>query len=135
MTTPFQSDALGKLILRLALGVLMLFHGISKLVNPVGAINYVSSQLAAAGLPTFLAYGVFAGEVIAPLLIILGIYSRIGALMVVVNMMFAVMLAHGAQLFMLSKSGGWALELQAFYLFTGLALCFMGSGRMAVKPD
>ena len=69
------------------------------------------------------------------LLIILGIYSRIGALMVVVNMMFAVMLAHGAQLFMLSKSGGWALELQAFYLFTGLALCFMGSGRMAVKPD
>jgi putative oxidoreductase len=113
----------------------MLFHGISKLVNPVGAINYVSSQLTTAGLPTFLAYGVFAGEVIAPLLIILGIYSRIGGLMVVVNMIFAVMLAHGAQLFTLSKSGGWALELQAFYLFTGLALCFMGSGKMAVKPD
>ena len=135
MTIPFQSDALGKLILRLALGALMLFHGLSKLVNPVGAINYVSSQLTAAGLPTFLAYGVFAGEVIAPLLIILGIYSRIGGLMVVINMIFAVMLAHGAQLLTLSKSGGWALELQAFYLFCGLALFFLGSGKMAVKPD
>ena len=135
MAVPFQSDALGKLILRLAVGGLILFHGVSKLINPAGTISYVSSQLSAAGLPTFLAYGVFAGEVIAPVLIILGLYSRIGGLIVVINMIFAVTLAHTAQIFTLSKSGGWALELQAFYLLCGLAVFFLGSGRMAAKPD
>jgi putative oxidoreductase len=135
MTIPSQSDALGKLALRLTLGILILFHGISKVMNPTGAIGYVSGQLAAAGLPTFLAYGVFVGEVLAPIMIILGIYSRIGGLIVVIHMIFAVALVHGAQLFSLGKTGGWALELQAFYLLTGLALFFLGSGKIAVKPD
>ena len=135
MAIPFQSDALGKLILRLALGILLLFHGVSKLMNPAGAIKYVSAQLTAAGLPEFLAYGVFVGEVLAPVLIILGLYARIGGLIAVINMVFAVLLAHSTQLLTLSKTGGWTLELQAFYLFTGLALFFLGSGKMAVKPD
>jgi putative oxidoreductase len=135
MNTPFQSDALGKLVLRLTLGLLMSFHGISKLMNPGRTLDYMNGLLAAAGLPTYLAYGVFVGEVLAPILIILGIYSRIGGLIVVINMIFAVLLAHAAQLSSLTKTGGWALELQAFYLFTGLALVFLGSGKIAVKPD
>lgn len=135
MKYPFQSDALGKLVLRLTLGILILFHGISKTMHPTGAITYVSGQLATAGLPTFLAYGVFVGETLAPIMIILGIYSRIGGLIIVINMIFAVVLVDGAQLFSLAKTGGWALELQAFYLFIGLALFFLGSGKIAVKPD
>ena len=135
MKIPFQSDALGKLILRLTLGVLMSFHGISKLMHPARTLDTMSGMLTAAGLPTYLAYGVFIGEVLAPILIILGIYSRIGGLIVVINMIFALLLAHSAQLLTLSKTGGWALELQGFYLLTGLALFFLGSGRIAVKPD
>lgn len=135
MAASSQSDALGKLILRLTLGILMLFHGISKVMSPSGAIGYVTGQLTAAGLPGFLAYGVFVGEVIAPIMIILGIFSRVGGFIVVINMIFAVVLSHSAQLFLLTKTGGWALELQAFYLFTGLVVCFLGSGKMAVKPD
>ncbi|MCX7139586.1 MAG: DoxX family protein [Proteobacteria bacterium] len=135
MNNPFNSDAFGKLVLRLTLGVLMAFHGISKLMNPARTLETMSGLLAAAGLPTYLAYGVFIGEVLAPILIILGIYSRIGGLIVVINMVFAVLLAHPAQLLALTKTGGWALELQGFYLLTGLALLFLGSGRIAVKPD
>jgi len=135
MATPLLSDSLGKLILRLTLGLLIAFHGISKLMHPAGAIGYVGGQLASAGFPTFLAYGVFVGEVIAPIMIVLGIYSRIGGLFVVINMIFAVLLVHTSQIFSLAKTGGWTLELQAFYLFTGLALIFLGSGRIAVKPD
>jgi len=135
MNNPFNSDAFGKLVLRLTLGVLMAFHGISKLMNPARTLETMSGLLTAAGLPTYLAYGVFIGEVLAPILIILGIYSRIGGLIVVINMVFAVLLAHPAQLLALTKTGGWALELQGFYLLTGLALLFLGSGRIAVKPD
>lgn len=135
MNIPFQSDALGKLVLRLTLGLLILLHGIAKVMNPARTLDSMSGLLAAAGLPTYLAYGVFVGEALAPILIILGIYSRIGGLIVVINMIFALLLAHSTQLFSLSKTGGWALELQGFYLLTGLALFFLGSGKMAVKPD
>ncbi len=135
MKIPFQSDAFGKLVLRLTLGLLMSFHGIAKVMHPVRTLDTMSGLLTAAGLPTYLAYGVFVGEVLAPILIVLGIYSRIGGLIVVINMIFALFLAHSAQLLTLAKTGGWALELQGFYLLTGLALFFLGSGRIAVKPD
>jgi putative oxidoreductase len=135
MIIPFKSDALGKLVLRLTLGVLISFHGISKLMSPARTLESMNGLLAAAGLPTYLAYGVFIGEALAPILIILGIHSRIGGLMVVINMIFALLLAHTAQLLTMTKSGGWALELQGFYLLTGLALFFLGSGKIAVKPD
>jgi putative oxidoreductase len=134
MRNPLQSDSLGKLILRLTAGTLILLHGIFKLLNP-GSLDFISKQLAGINLPPVLAYGVYVGEVIAPLMIILGIFSRLGGFLVFVNMLFALVLAHRSQLFTLTSNGGWALELQAFYLFSGLAILFLGSGRMAVRPD
>ncbi|OGP86329.1 MAG: GntR family transcriptional regulator [Deltaproteobacteria bacterium RBG_16_58_17] len=134
MNYPFQNDAVGKLILRLTLGVLILFHGVSKILNP-GYLDFIGKQLASIGLPAAIAYGVYFGEVLAPLMIILGVFSRVGGLLVVVNMVFAMVLAHSDQLLTLSKSGGWALELQGFYLFCGIAIFFLGSGRIAIKPD
>jgi len=119
----------------MTLGTLILFHGVSKAMHPTAALAYVGGRLAAANLPTFLAYGVFIGEVLAPILILLGISSRIGGLIVVIDMVFAVVLVHGGELGALTKTGGWALELQGFYLLTGLALFFLGSGKIAVKPD
>lgn len=50
-------------------------------------------------------------------------------------MLFALVLTHRAELFTLTEMGGWALELQAFFLFSGLAILLLGSGRLALKPD
>jgi putative oxidoreductase len=134
MTNLLRDDALGKLILRLSAGVLILFHGVAKVVHP-DSLGFIRSMLQGANLPEALAYGVYVGEIIAPLMIILGFYSRIGGLLVVVNMLFAIWLAHSGDLFSLTDHGGWALELQGFYLFTALAVVFLGSGRYAVRPD
>ena len=134
MTYPLQSDDAGKLVLRLTLGILILLHGIAKLMDP-GGLAGISGMLAAKGLPAFIAYGVYVGEVGAPAMIIAGVFTRIGGLLVVANMIFAIWLVHAAQIFTLSKQGGWALELQGFYLFCGLAVYFLGSGKFAVKPD
>lgn len=122
-------DDLGKLILRLTLGVLILLHGIAKLSHGVGGIE---AMVAARGLPAFFAWGVYVGEVIAPLLLILGLYARLGALLVFVNMVVAIALAHGGQWFMLSGSGGWKLELQGMFLFGSLAAAFLGAGAYSV---
>ncbi|WP_111498439.1 MULTISPECIES: DoxX family protein [Marinobacter] len=121
-----ENADLGKLIVRLTLGGLLLFHGISKLFNGVG---FVESQLVSHGLPAFLAYGVYIGEIIAPLMVILGYQTRIGGLIIAINMIVAIALVHMGQLMSLGQSGGWALELQGFFLFIGLALVFLGPGK------
>lgn len=134
MNYPLQNVDAGKLIVRLTVGVLMLLHGIAKATSPEG-VTGIGGMLAAKGLPAFIAYGAYVGEILAPLMLIVGIFSRIGGLLIVVNMIFAVALAHAADMFTMGKHGGWALELQGFYLFCGLAIYFLGSGKFAVKPD
>lgn len=130
----FHNDALGKLVLRLTVGILMLFHGAAKIMHP-GTVDYIGGVLSNAGLPSFLAYGVYLGEVIAPLMLILGIYSRYAAMIVIVNMLFAIGLMHSGEIFLLTDQGGWRLELQGFYLFGAIAIMFLGSGSQAIKPD
>ena len=131
---PLFVDDIGRLVLRLTLGVLILFHGVAKVLN-LNSLAFIGGKLAELGLPNGIAYLVFVGEIVAPLMIILGVYARIGGLLVMINMLFALALVHSTQLLTLSKNGGWALELQGFYLLTGLALFFLGSGRIALKPD
>jgi len=86
-------------------------------------------QMAEAGLPAAFGCLVYVGEVVAPLLLILGAWTRVAALVIVINMVVAVAMVHGAQLATLSPSGGWALELQGFYLATALAIALLGAGR------
>ena len=125
-----MANDLGKLTLRLTLGLLILLHGIAKISGGTGGIEKL---LEGVGLPSFLAAGVYVGEVLAPILVVLGFYARVGAAVIVVNMLFAILLAHRADLFLLTKTGGWALELQAFFLFTALALMLMGPGRLSIN--
>ncbi|MBO1112854.1 DoxX family protein [Bordetella petrii] len=124
-----KSDDTGKLILRLSLGILVLMHGLAKLSGGVGGI---AGMLSSHGLPGFLAYGAYIGEVVGPLLVILGLYSRLGALFIAINMIVAILLVHTAQLSGVTQQGGWALELQGMFLFSALAVAFMGAGRFAV---
>ncbi|AJC20594.1 DoxX family protein [Pandoraea pulmonicola] len=123
-------DDLGKLILRLTLGILLLFHGVSKVINGVG---FIEGMITSHGLPGFLAYGAYLGEVLAPVLLILGVLTRLGGLLVVANMLVALFLVHLSQLGDLAKTGGWALELQGFYLFAGLCVMLFGAGRYSVS--
>ena len=129
MNANTQAD-LGKLVLRLALGVLVLLHGVAKLR---GGVDPIGGMLAAHGLPAALAYGALLGEVLGPLLLIAGFYARIGALLVMVNMLFAFFLAHLGQLGMLNEQGGWQLELQGMYLGTAVAIALLGPGRYSVN--
>lgn len=124
-----RSDDTGKLVLRLALGILILLHGISKLSTGVSGVG---GMLASHGLPSALAYLVYVGEIVAPALVIIGLYTRPAALIIVINMLVALWLVHTADLFALGKSGGWALELQGMFLFGAVAVALLGAGRLSV---
>lgn len=134
MYPPLRNEDVGKLVLRLTVGVLMLFHGVSKMMH-TSAVNWIGSQFTGMGLPAEFAYAVYLGEVVAPLMIILGLLCRWGAALVVTNMIFAIALAHSAELFEITERGAWALELQGFYLFSAFALVFLGSGGYALRQD
>nr|WP_242447347.1 DoxX family protein [Nitrosomonas supralitoralis] len=75
-----------------------MFHGVHKISHP-SSLDFISKQLASLDLPQILSYGVFVGEVIAPLMIVFGFFARLGGLLVFGNMIFAIVLAHRSQLF------------------------------------
>ena len=130
MNPAAQQDA-ARLILRLVLGLCILLHGIAKIRHGVGGIE---QMLVANGLPAQLAWGALVGEVLAPLMVLVGWHARIGAALIAINMLFALFLAHRGELFALNaQSGGWAIELQAMFLFTAIALALLGPGRFSVN--
>jgi putative oxidoreductase len=124
-----SSEDLGKLLLRVALGVLILFHGVHKLLYGPGA---AVGAIMAAGLPGWMGYAVFLGEVVAPILLLIGLWTRLAAVVVAINMLTAIALVHMGQLGSLGGGGGWALELQGMYLATALAIALLGAGRFSL---
>jgi putative oxidoreductase len=118
-----------RLLLRLAVGGLMLFHGVHKVRH---GVDWMCPLLEARGLPTFMTYGSYLGEVAAPLLILAGGLTRLASLTVAGTMVMAVFLALSSQVFALNQSGGWALELNAFFFLGALALTLLGPGRLSV---
>lgn len=120
----------GQLILRIFLGTMLVLHGIAKINN---GIDGIEGMLVGAGLPAFLAYGVYIGEVLAPALLIVGFQVRLAAIVVAINMLFAIGLVHMGHFFELGKSGGWALELQAFYLVTAVVVALQAKSAQAAS--
>jgi putative oxidoreductase len=119
----------GKLVLRAVLAAMLLFHGISKMHNGIG---FIADMLAKAGLPAVFGYGVYIGEVVAPLFILAGLFTRPAALVIAINMIVAVLLAHTSQFFTTNDTGGWALELQGMFFFAAIAIALMGAGRFSI---
>src|SRR5215475_14258819 len=89
MTKACYSDT-GKLLLRIAIGGLMLFHGVAKILHGIDPIIAIVKEN---NLPEFYAYGVYFGEMIAPALILFGFWTRFAALVFAFNMVASVWLA------------------------------------------
>lgn len=119
-----------KLILRLTLGIMILFHGIHKIINGISGVKHL---IVNAGLPEFMAYGVYLGEVLMPILILLGLYARIAAVVIAVNMLVAIYLAYGSVFFELTKHGAPIFELPFLYFILSVLLALLGSGKYGVN--
>ena len=122
--TASRAEDVAKLLLRVMLGGLILLHGISKIRGGPGFILDIVDK---AGLPEPFGYLVYVGEVLAPILVIIGLWTRLAALVIALNMIVAVLLVHLGQLFTLNETGGWALELQGLYLVVAI-------GGWAMEP-
>ena len=124
-----QNSEIAKLLLRVSLSVLILFHGVHKLIHGLGG---VPSMVTNVGIPEFFSYGVYIGELIAPIFILLGLYARVASLVLAFNMLMAVFLAYGFS-FSLSKYGGLAMETPLLFFIMSLLVFLLGSGKYSVN--
>ena len=125
-------EDIAKLALRVTVGVLILLHTWA-VINGELAIR---DTLARWGMPTELAWTAIIFEGIAPIMVILGIYARIGAWMMVFWMVMAFLLAHidTGHVFQLADSGvGWRVEGPFFFLSISFCVALLGAGRYGLN--
>ncbi|WP_298321202.1 DoxX family protein [uncultured Aquimarina sp.] len=126
----FKNTDAGLLSQRLIIGILILFHGIANLTSHY---SFIKSLLNGIGIPEFIAYLVFIGEIIAPIFIIIGWRARLASLVLTFNILIAILIGHSADIFTLNQFGGWGIELQALYLFGAITIFLLGAGKYAVS--
>ena len=120
-----------KLLLRLSVGILVLLHGIAKITNP-GSVDFIGGLFNNFHLPAFLAYAVYIGEVVAPIMLIVGYRTKLAAGLISFTLFVAIILAHLGDVFSLNDFGGWGIELQAMFMLSALAIVGLGAGKYAI---
>jgi len=118
------------LFMRLALGVMFLAHGLTKIFvfTPAGTAGYFESV----GFPGFLAYPVMAFEVIGGLMLLLGVYTRFVALFATLQLFAASTVHFGNGWSFTNPNGGW--EYPIYLCVTALVVALLGDGLLALKP-
>ncbi|CAN5151539.1 DoxX family protein [soil metagenome] len=125
----FHQDDLAKLLLRITCGGILLFHGWHKVFVEV---EHVKQMVSDAGLPEFFAYGNIIGEFVAPIMVIIGFKTRIGALILAFNMLMSILLVHSDIIFSINDFGGWMVETNMLYLMTAMVIFFLGAGKYSI---
>src|SRR5215475_14458119 len=121
-----------KLVLRVSVAAMILLHTWA-VVNGEQAIR---DTLMRWNLPIGLAWAAVIFEGIAPIMVILGVYARIGAAMMTFWMLMAFLLAHidTGHIFQLGQNGvGWRVEGPFFFLALSLAVALQGAGRFGLN--
>jgi len=108
-------------ILSVGVGILLLFYGVDKLIN---GIDFIVNILKTHHVPypEYVAYAVYIGEIIAPLMLIMGRYVPLAGALIVLDMLAAIFLVHQDHLFEISESGAWSIETPMLYLLIGVVL-------------
>lgn len=119
----------GPIFLRLALGTVFMAHGWAKLGTPLGAPDGFNIDDWNWPYPVFWAWVVALVETFGGLLIVVGLFTRVAALLIGTVMALAIIKIRGVQGFV----GGFELEFSL--LMVALALVFTGGGRLSIDRD
>jgi len=124
-----MQEDIAKLLLRIMVGGLMLFHGIDKAIH---GVNFIEGMLSAYDLPAVVTYGVYIGEIVAPLMLIFGLLTTLGAIIVIVNMVMAILLVYSDSILSVTQQGAWSIEVPMLYLMSAVVIILLGPGRYSV---
>lgn len=113
----------GLLFLRVAFSGLMLTHGIPKLLKLLSG-NFEFGDPLGIGATASLILAVF-GEVIFPLLVIIGFKTRLATIPVIITMLTAAFVVHASDPFGIQ-------EKSILYLSAFVAIAILGPGKYSV---
>ena len=116
------------LLLRVALGAMFVAHGLLKAL--VFTLPGTAQFFESVGFPGFLAYVVVPFEVIAGALLILGLGTRIVALVCALELVGVASVHFGNGWLFTSPNGGW--EYPVFLIVVAVAQALLGDGAYAL---
>jgi putative oxidoreductase len=126
------------LILRLTLAIVFFPHGAQKVLGWFGGYGFTGTMgffTAKMGLPYAIALLPVLTEFLAPFALAAGLFTRIAALAVGVDMLVAVIMVHGANGFFMNWFGnqkGEGYEYHLLVIGLALALVVQGAGRFSL---
>jgi putative oxidoreductase len=119
----------GVALIRVSLGTMWIAHALLKLL--VFTLPGTAQFFASIGFPGFLAYPVFAVELLGGLALVLGVYARQVSLALVPVMAVAASVHFGNGWVHTSPNGGW--EYPVFLTVASTALWLLGDGAFAAR--
>ena len=122
------TDDYAKLLLRIALGAILFAHGALKLFvfTPAGTVGFFASL----GLPAVAAYMTIVGELALGALLILGVATRLSALLSVTILSGATWVHIDNGWLFSNQGGGW--EFPAMLVLVAVVVAILGAGRFAL---
>jgi putative oxidoreductase len=124
-----SSTQIGIALLRVSLGVMWIAHALLKLL--VFTLPGTAQYFASIGFSGFLAYPVFAAELLGGIALLLGVYARQAALALVPVMAVAAWVHLPNGWVHTSTGGGW--EYPLFLIAASISLWLLGDGAAAIK--
>jgi putative oxidoreductase len=119
------------LLLRVSLGVMFIAHALMKIV--VFTVPGFAGFLAQVGFPPVFAWPVFLAELIGGIALILGIYARWVAALLIPVLLGALVVHSGNGWLFTSANGGW--EYPAFLVVIAATVALAGDGAFALKSS
>lgn len=119
----------GALIARLALGGVLLAHGLLKVFvfTIVGTVAFFESI----GFPAIAAYATIFGELVGGSAILLGLYTRLASLLSIPILLGATWVHAGNGWVFNSEGGGW--EFPLFLVVIAMSVAIQGGGSFALR--
>ncbi|MXV37096.1 DoxX family membrane protein [Flavobacteriaceae bacterium Ap0902] len=123
----------GLLLLRVTIGGLMLFHGIRKIEKPEKTINHIKDVLEKKNLPPALANGAYVGEILSPMMVMIGYRTRLFAPIIAFDMLMTFYTVNYKKINQRKDNGAWSVEVPVFFLIGSTILVFTGGGAYALS--
>jgi putative oxidoreductase len=112
--------------MRIISGIAFIMHGIPKLLNIAGTEHFFSNMI---GLPASLALPIGLLEVIGGIALLVGVLTRIAAMLFIIEMIGSTIVAKLPKGFV----GGYEVDL--LLLFMSISLLLTGPGRISIEWD